>query len=191
MKRICVFCGSSPGRQPEYTNAAEETARMLVQYNLGLVYGGARVGTMGTLADTILAEGGDVIGVMPRLLVDKEVTHEELDDLRIVGSMHERKQLMADLADGFIAMPGGMGTFEEFFEILTWAQLGMHNKPCGLLNTCGYYDALIGFLDHAVAEQFIKPAHRSMILIQDNPETLIRTFKSHSSPTVSKWGNER
>lgn len=191
MKRICIFCGSSPGRKPEYTEAAKATGRVLVKNNLGLVYGGARVGTMGTLADTVLSEGGEVIGVMPRLLVEKEVAHEGLSDLRIVGSMHERKQLMADLADGFIAMPGGLGTFEEFFEVLTWAQLGMHNKPCGLLNIAGYYDALVGFLDTAVFEQFIQPAHRSLILIRNNADALIQTLRSHQTGGISKWGNER
>ncbi|MDY6906368.1 MAG: TIGR00730 family Rossman fold protein [Thermodesulfobacteriota bacterium] len=191
MKRICIFCGSSPGRKKAYTEAAKETGRVLAENGLGLVYGGAGIGTMGALADSVLSRGGDVTGVMPRLLVEKEVAHKGLSDQRIVDSMHERKQLMADLADGFIAMPGGLGTFEEFFEILTWAQLGMHNKPCGLLNTDGYYNELLNFLDFAVTEEFVHPAWRSMILIHDTPADMIDAMLTHHPPAVDKWGGAR
>ncbi len=136
MKRICVFCGSSPGARLEYARAARELADLLIKRNIGLVYGGARVGIMGEIASAVLKQGGEVIGVIPQELVEKEVAFTELTDLRIVGSMHERKALMAELSDGFIALPGGLGTIEEFFEVLTWAQLGLHRKPCGLLNVC-------------------------------------------------------
>nr|MDQ3828277.1 TIGR00730 family Rossman fold protein [Candidatus Tectomicrobia bacterium] len=159
MKRLCVYCGSNPGSQPDYTEAARNLARVLVKRNIEVVYGGASVGIMGVLADAILAEGGHVIGIIPQALVDKEVAHRGLSDLRVVKSMHERKTLMAELSDGFIALPGGLGTLEELFEVLTWALLGLHQKPCGLLNIRDYYRSLIDFLDHAVAERFIKDVH--------------------------------
>jgi len=153
-KRICVFLGSSGGVRPEYAEVAKHLGRELVRRNLGLVYGGANLGLMKTLADTVLAEGVEVIGVIPKMLVEKEIAHEGLTELRVVGSMHERNALMADLADGFIALPGGLGTLEEFFEVWTWGQLGQHVKPCGLLDVCGYFGHLIKFLDHAVDERF-------------------------------------
>src|SRR6185295_5632911 len=162
MRKLCVFCGSSAGRESGYTALAVQLAHELAQRNIGIVYGGGRVGLMGALADAALAAGGQVIGVMPQALIDREIAHRGLTELRIVGSMHERKALMAELADGFIALPGGMGTFEELCEVLTWAQLGIHKKPCGCLNTLGYYDPLLALLDHATAEQFLKPEHRSL-----------------------------
>ena len=165
MKRICVYCGSRPGSQPDYTEAAENLARALVKRNIEVVYGGASVGTMGVLANTVLAEGGHVIGIIPQSIVDREVVHRGLTDLRVVASMHERKALMAELSDGFIALPGGLGTLDEVVEILSWGQLGLHQKPCGLLNIRDYYRGLIDFLDHAVAERFITDVHRAMILV--------------------------
>ncbi len=191
MRRVCVFCGSNPGGRPEYAEAAGELGRAIVRRGLELVYGGAKVGIMGATADAVLAAGGRVVGVMPRFLVEKEVAHGGLSELRIVASMHERKMLMADLSDGFVALPGGLGTFEEFFEVLTWAQLGVHRKPCGLLNICGYYEKLIEFLDQAVSERFIRPAHRSMILIEENPAALLEQFEAYEAPVVGKWMDRR
>jgi uncharacterized protein (TIGR00730 family) len=186
MKRICVFCGSSPGARPEYAQAARELGHALASKNLGLVYGGASVGAMGQIANAVLEAGGEVIGVIPRALAEKEVAYTELSDLRVVGSMHERKALMAELADGFIALPGGLGTIEEFFEVLTWAQLGMHQKPCGLLNVCQYYDNLMAFLDCAVDQQFIEVTHRSLVLIDESPEALLKKFEMYQPPKVDK-----
>jgi uncharacterized protein (TIGR00730 family) len=186
VKRVCVFCGSSPGAKPEYMQTAQELGQALVDKNIGLVYGGASVGTMGHIARTVLEAGGDVVGVIPQELVDKEVAFTDLPDLRVVGSMHQRKALMAELSDGFIALPGGLGTIEEFFEALTWSQLGMHAKPCGLLNVCGYYSHLIDFLDRAVDEQFILAAHRSMVLVDEDPRTLLDKFETYQPPTIDK-----
>jgi uncharacterized protein (TIGR00730 family) len=186
MKRISVFCGSSPGARPEYARAAIELGHALARGSIGLVYGGACVGVMGAIAKAVLEKGGEVIGVIPRDLARKNVAFTELSDLRVVNSMHERKALMAELSDGFIALPGGLGTAEEFFEILTWAQLGIHQKPCGLLNVCGYYSELIGFLDHAVGQQFIEAEHRAMVLIDESPESLLRKFESYQPPTADK-----
>ena len=187
MKRICVFCGSSRGSRPDYVQAAHQLGRLLVRKKLDLVFGGGRVGLMGEIADTVLAEGGEVIGVMPSFLLDKGVAHEGLSDLRIVASMHERKRVMAELADGFIALPGGFGTLEEFFEALTWAQLRMHPKPCGFLNTHQFYRRLLGFLDHAVDEQLLKKEYLSMIIVEDDPETLLEKFEVYHPPTIDKW----
>ncbi len=186
MKSICVFCGSNLGAQPEYVEAARHLGQVLAQRQITLVYGGARVGTMGEIADSVLAAGGHVIGIIPQALVEK-VAHIGLTDLRIVPSMHERKAMMANLADGFIALPGGLGTFEEFFEVLTWAQLGMHHKPCGLLNVCGYYEPLMAFLDHAVAQRFLKAEHRAMALIAEDPARLLDQFAAYRPPLVDKW----
>ncbi|MGD9212438.1 MAG: TIGR00730 family Rossman fold protein [Desulfobacteraceae bacterium] len=191
MKRICVFCGSNSGIRTEYRKAAKKLGQILVSKNFGLVYGGASVGIMAVVADTVLAKGGEVIGVMPQFLVEKEVAHKNLSDLRIVDSMHARKLLMAELSDGFIAMPGGFGTFDEFFEVLTWGQLRMHNKPCGILNTCQYYSHLLNFLDYAVTEKFIGPPHRSMILVDENPQTLLEKFETYQPPDVKKWLDAR
>jgi uncharacterized protein (TIGR00730 family) len=187
MKRLCVYCGSSPGSQPDYTEAAKHLAHALVEKNIEVVYGGASVGTMGVLANAMLAEGGQVIGIIPQTLVDKEVAHPGLSELRVVKSMHERKMLMAELSDGFIALPGGLGTLEEFFEVLTWALLGLHQKPCGLLNIRGYYRSLIDFLDHAVSEKFIREAHRAMLLVEEQPERLLERFERYKAPSVAQW----
>ena len=186
MKRLCVYCGSSSGRLTDYARVARQLARAMVNRNIDLVYGGASVGIMGEIANAVLEAGGDVIGIIPKGLFVKEVAHTGITELREVGSMHERKSLMADLSDGFIALPGGFGTIEEIFEIITWSQLGMHRKPCGMLNVCHYYDKLIDFLDHAVSEQFIKTTHRSTILIDECPDTLLEKFEAYKAPETAK-----
>jgi uncharacterized protein (TIGR00730 family) len=186
MKRICVFCGSSPGSSPDYIQAAQQLGYTLASRKIGLVYGGAKVGMMGKIAEAVLERQGEVIGVIPKGLVEKEVSFTGLADLRVVASMHERKALMAELSDGFIALPGGLGTLEEFFEVATWAQLGLHLKPCGLLNIRNYYDTLVGFLDHIVDEKFVEPEHRAMILIDDDPEKLLQKFETYQPPMVDK-----
>lgn len=187
MNRICVFCGSSPGRDPAYLRAARRTADVLLDRELGLVYGGAGVGVMGGLADRMLEGGGEVIGVIPRALVDREVAHQGVDDLRIVDTMHQRKETMADLSDAFLALPGGLGTLEETFEVITWSQLGLHDKACGLLNVGGYFDHLAAFLDHAVEQRFLRPLHRGLVLMEGSPEVLLSRFESWVPPAVSKW----
>ncbi len=186
MKRICVFCGSGLGKKAEYINAAQNLGHTLAHHNIGLVFGGGQVGLMGKIAEAVLQQNGDVIGVIPQALHDKEVAFIDLPDLRIVDSMHERKALMEKLSDGFIALPGGLGTIEEFFEILTWAQLGMHSKPCGILNVDHFFDPLIEFLDHVVKQGFIEPDHREMVIIDDDPEQLIEKFKSYIPPKADK-----
>jgi uncharacterized protein (TIGR00730 family) len=186
MKRVCVFCGSSPGVRPEYVLAARELGQLLARKRIGLVYGGARVGMMGALAAAAVEAGGEVTGVMPGALVRKEVAYTRLKDLRIVETMHERKALMAELSDGFVALPGGLGTIEEFFEVLTWAQLGMHQKPCGLLNVNGYFDPLATFIDHAVTQQFISPAGRSLVIMDNTPEKLLQKFDHYVAPSSDK-----
>jgi hypothetical protein len=186
MKSICVYCGSSPGRVEAYADAARSLAAALVERNIRLVYGGAGVGIMGVLADKVLELGGEVVGVIPEALVKMEVAHDNLTELHVTGSMHERKMLMAELSDGFIALPGGIGTLEEIFEIWTWTQLGLHQKPCGLLNIAGYYDALIGFLDHAAAEQFIKPVHRAMLIVERDAGVMLNRFAGYTPPVVEK-----
>jgi uncharacterized protein (TIGR00730 family) len=187
LKRICVFCGSSSGARPAYKEAAVELGRLLPARGIGLVYGGSHLGLMGVLADAVMAAGGAVTGVMPRLLVEKEAAHRGLPDLRVVGSMHERKALMADLADGFIAMPGGFGTLEEFCEVLTWAQLGVHAKPCGLLNVAGFYAPLLALLDHAVGERFLKPQNRALVIADEDAARLLDRMASFRGPRVDKW----
>ena len=187
MKRICVYCGSNPGKSVEFLESARTLAGELVQRDIGLVYGGASVGIMGEIADTVLARGGEVIGVIPQALVDKEVSHTGLTELRIVNSMHERKEIMADLAQGFIALPGRLGTIEEIFEVLTWAQLGFHQKPCALLNVKGYYNQLTQFLDHAVAQGFVTETHRKMLLVEEDPQSLLEVMASYNAPAVDKW----
>ena len=189
IRRLAVFCGSNAGARPDYVEAARSLARVLAARGIGIVYGGSSVGLMATLADTMLDELGDIIGVIPKMLVQREVANKALADLRIVESMHERKALMAELADGFIAMPGGVGTLEEFFEIWTWAQLGMHDKPCGLLNIAGYFDSLLQFLDHAVAEKFVRQAHRDMVVVESDPAKLLARFDAYEPPRVVKWIN--
>jgi uncharacterized protein (TIGR00730 family) len=187
LKRICIYCGSNSGSRPEYTRAAQEMGAALAQRGIELVYGGGRVGLMGTLADAVLAAKGTVIGVIPEALVAKEVAHQRLTDLRVVRSMHERKALMADLADAFVALPGGFGTMEEFCEVLTWAQLGLHRKPHGLLNVAGFYDPLLAFFDHAVAENFVRPAHRAFVVSETDPHRLLHRLASTQSPNLDKW----
>lgn len=187
MRRVCVYCGSSPGAQPEYAQAARELGRVLAVRGLGVVYGGSNVGLMGQLADGALEAGGEVIGVIPRMFVNKGIDHWGITEIRVVDSMHERKAIMAELGDAFVALPGGMGTLEEFFEVLTWAQLGMHHKPCGLLNVRGYYSKLNDFLDYAVAQRFVKAEHRSMVLIAETPDALLRKFQEYRAPVIEKW----
>lgn len=173
MKSLCVYCGSSPGGSTVYADAARALAREMVRREVRLVYGGASVGIMGVLADEVLARGGEVVGVIPENLVRKELAHPGLTDLHVTDSMHQRKLRMSDLADAFVALPGGIGTLEELFEIWTWAQLGFHQKRIGLLNVAGYYDGLVRFLEHAVAEAFVRPAYREMLLVQAEPDQLL------------------
>ncbi|MGO4388401.1 TIGR00730 family Rossman fold protein [Microvirga sp. 2YAF29] len=185
--RLCVFCGSSAGQDPVYLETARLLGETLARNGIELVYGGASVGLMGAVADAVLANGGRVIGVMPQALADKEIAHASLSDLRVVGSMHERKAMMAELSDGFIALPGGLGTFEELFEVWTWAQLGYHKKPCALLNVAGFYDKLADFLDDVVERGFVKPIHRAMLIVQDEPAALIDAIRAYEPPRVDKW----
>ena len=187
MKRLCVFCGSNSGARPEYAFAARDMAATLAERNIGLVYGGGRVGLMGILADEMLRLGGEVIGVIPRMLSEREVGHGGLAELHVVETMHERKAKMADLADGFIALPGGLGTLEEIFEIWTWAQLGSHRKPCGFLDVGGFYTPLFEFLDRAVEERFIAPRFRAIAIVDDDPERLLERFAEYEPPDVARW----
>jgi uncharacterized protein (TIGR00730 family) len=187
MKRIAVYCGSNSGAHPAYAAAAEALGTLLARERIELVYGGGMVGLMGSVADAVLKHGGHVIGVIPEQLVIKEVVHEKLPDLRVVKDMRERKALMAELADGFIALPGGYGTFEEFFEVLTWSQLGWHHKPFGILNTNGFYQPLLHFLEHARAEGFIRTQHRQLVLVEDTAESLLARLRAYSkSPNDGK-----
>lgn len=185
--RICVYAGSNPGTNPAYGEAAERFGRLLAERGIGLVYGGGRTGLMGRIADAVLAGGGTVTGIIPQFLMDKEVGHMGVQDLRVVGSMHERKALMAELSDGFVALPGGIGTLEEIFEVWTWGQLGRHDKPCGLLNAAGFYDGLAGFLDHVAGEQFMKPKHRAMLIVEESGEAILDAFAAYRPPVVEKW----
>ena len=169
--------------------AARSFGRMLCERGIGVVYGGSSVGLMAALADTMLDDLGDIIGVIPRMLVEREVANKALNDLRVVESMHERKAMMAELADGFVALPGGIGTLEEFFEIWTWGQLGMHQKPCGLLNVAGYFDPLLSFLDRAVEEKFVREVHRAMVIVESDPRVLLARFEAYEPPRVVKWIN--
>ncbi len=187
MKRVCVFCGSSPGRDPIFLDAAGRVGRSIARRGLELVYGGAHVGLMGAVADAALAAGAHVIGVIPQSMVDREVAHTGLPDLRVVGSMHERKAMMEVLSDAFLALPGGMGTLEEVCEIYTWGQLGLHAKPCGLLNVGGYYDPLLQLLDNAVDAGFLRSAHRSMVLVDIDPAALLDRFASYRPAIADKW----
>ena len=187
MGAICVFCGSSPGALSKYAEVARELGRQLVRRELDLVYGGGRVGLMGVLADAVLDAGGRVTGVIPEALERREVAHGGVTDLRVVASMHERKAVMADLSDGFVALPGGLGTLDEMFEILTWAQLGIHAKPCGFLNVAGYFDQLFSFLDHAAGQRFLSQEHRDMILIDTSPEALLERFAVYVPRVSDKW----
>jgi uncharacterized protein (TIGR00730 family) len=187
MRRLCVFAGSSRGISPRYREAASGLARTLVQRRIGIVYGGGCVGLMGVLADAAMEAGGEVIGVIPTALVAQEVAHQRLTELRVVDSMHQRKALMAELSDGFIALPGGIGTLEELFETLTWLQLGIHKKPCGLLEVDEYWKRLLGFLDHAVQQQFLRPEHRAMLLADSEPSRLLDQLSQWSAPPIPKW----
>lgn len=187
MKRLCVYCGSNPGRLPIYREAAAELGRELVRRDIALVYGGASIGVMGAVADAVLESGGEVIGVIPESLAVREVAHNGLSELIVVTSMHERKARMAELADGFVALPGGWGTFEEIFEMLTWAQLGIHSKPCGLLNIANYFDHLALFLQHAMDERFVREEYKPMIIMEQMPDLLLERFYQYQPPQVRKW----
>ncbi|MDT8319018.1 MAG: TIGR00730 family Rossman fold protein [Xanthomonadales bacterium] len=187
MKRICVYCGSGLGRSADYREAARALGHELAGRGIGLVYGGASVGIMGAVADAVLERGGEVIGVIPRALATREVAHATLNELLVVESMHERKSKMADLADGFVALPGGWGTIEEIFEMLTWAQLGFHQKPCGLLNVAAYYDQLFGFLEHAFEQHFVRQEYRPMLMLEDSAPALLDRFAAYRAPQVKKW----
>ena len=187
MRRVCVYAGSNPGTDPVYAGAARALAGLLAERGIALVYGGGHVGLMGVLADTALAAGGEVIGVMPQALVDREIGHTGLTELRVVGSMHERKALMAELSDAFVAVPGGIGTLEELIEVYTWSQLGIHSKACGVLNVAGYYDHLAAFLDHAVAAGFLRPAHRAVLTVASEPDEMLERLAAYVPPVVGKW----
>jgi hypothetical protein len=184
---LCVFCGSNRGRHPLYAEAARLVGGELARRGLGLVYGGGNVGLMGALADAAIAGGGHVIGVIPEALLKKELAHRGVGDLRVVGSMHERKALMAELADGFITLPGGFGTLEELFEVITWAQLGFHRKPCGLLNVAGFFDPLLRFVEHTTAENFIRPEHRALLLVETAIGPLLDRMAAYQPPAAHKW----
>ncbi|MES2069345.1 MAG: TIGR00730 family Rossman fold protein [Pseudomonadota bacterium] len=187
MKSICVYCGSSAGASPIYTEAAQALARQFVANDIALVYGGGNVGLMGVIADEVMRLGGKATGVIPQALMDKEVGHTGLSKLHIVNNMHERKAMMAELSDGFIAMPGGVGTLEELFEVFTWAQLGFHAKPIGLLNVDGFYDSLVAFLNHTVQARFLKAEHLAILFNEAQPERLVQLFKQYQPVIVDKW----
>lgn len=187
LRRVCVFCGSSPGAGPDFTRAARELGAELAARRWGLVYGGARVGLMGALADAVLAGGGEAIGVIPASLVEREVAHEGLTALEVVDSLHQRKLRMAELADGFVALPGGMGTLDELFEVLTWAQLGLHAKPVGVVNVGGYFDSLLAHLDHTVERRFVRPEHRDLVLAEGEPAALLDALTAWTPRPVEKW----
>lgn len=187
MKNVCIFCGSRAGSVPAYASAARSLGDTLARRGITLVYGGGRVGLMGVVADAALKAGGEVIGVMPKALVEREISHESLTKLHVVGSMHERKALMSELSEGFIALPGGNGTLEEFFEVLTWAQLGVHWKPCGLLNVSGYYDPLLHVFDQMVDQGFLSKEHRSMVLVENDSDDMLDALSGYRPPTTIKW----
>lgn len=187
MKSVCVFCGGNPGRDPAYLEAAQSLGAALAKGGLALVYGGATVGLMGAVADAALAHGGEVFGMIPESIAARETAHLGLTRLEITGSMHERKAKMAARADAFIALPGGFGTLDEVFEILTWAQLGLHRKPVAVLNIAGYFDSLLAFLDHAADEQLLRPEYRAMLLVDTDPARLLARMRVHAPPTVEVW----
>ncbi|CAG2130419.1 LOG family protein [Cupriavidus numazuensis] len=191
MKSVCVYCGSSPGNRPEYAEAARALGKALVDNDMSLVYGGGKVGLMGIVADAVLAHGGSAIGIIPDALMQKEVGHRGLTELHVVRNMHERKQMMADRADAFIAMPGGVGTFEELFETFTWLQLGYHAKPVGLLNVAGFYDGMLGFMSHAVQEGFLKQVHVDLLRVADTPAALLAKLADAPRVRVDKWQEHR
>ena len=184
---LCVFCGSSPGANPAYRTAAERLGTVLAAAEVRLVYGGGHVGLMGTVADAALAAGGSVVGVIPQHMVDREVAHRGLTELRVVRSMHERKAVMAELSDGFVALPGGLGTLEELFEVWTWGQLGLHRKPYALLNVAGFFQPLLALLDHQVAERFVRPEHRAMLVVETDPERLLQRMGAQQPAPLPKW----
>ena len=190
MRAVCVFCGSSTGEDPAYAEAARDLGRLIAGNGLTLVYGGGHVGLMGVVADAALDAGGEVIGVMPKALVDREISHTRLTKLHVVHSMHERKAKMSELSDAFVALPGGNGTLEEFFEVLTWAQLGEHGKPCGLLNVAGYYDPLFLVFDRMVEKAFLREAHRELVLVEEDPGALLERFEGYEPPKTVKWIGE-
>ena len=187
MKRVCVFCGSSPGGHPRFAELGRSVGTLLAERGLEIVYGGAMVGVMGALADAALAAGGRVHGVIPHALADKEIAHRDITELHYVETMHERKSLMYDLSDAFITLPGGIGTLSELCEVLTWAQLGLHKKPCGLVNLDGYFDDLISFLERAVTHRFVRRQHRSLLLVEDDIEQLLQRFQSWRAPRLEQW----
>ena len=187
MQRVTGCCGSRVGVGPRYRELARALGRLLVQRGCGLVFGGGSVGLMGVVSDAVLEAGGEVIGVIPRSLATKELLHTGVPDMRVVDSMHDRKALMAELSDAFIALPGGFGTFEELFEVITWAQLGIHSKSVGLLNVGGFFDPLVRLIDHAIQEQFIKPQHRGLIVVEERPDVLLEQLERHRPPEVRKW----
>jgi uncharacterized protein (TIGR00730 family) len=187
MRRVCVYAGSNPGADPAYAEATRALATELAGRGIGLVYGGGKVGLMGVVADAILAAGGEAIGVMPQALIDREIGHPGLTELKVVSSMHERKALMAELGDAFVALPGGIGTLEELIEVYTWSQLGIHDKACGVLNVRGYYDGLATFLDHAVTEGFLRAQHRAVLSVAEDPAALLDALADYEPPRVAKW----
>ncbi|KQL50807.1 lysine decarboxylase [Heyndrickxia shackletonii] len=191
MKKLAVFCGSSNGASNVYIEEAKKLGKELAERKIALVYGGASVGVMGAVADSVLEAGGTVIGVMPSFLEKREISHKNLSELIIVDSMHDRKAKMADLADGFIALPGGPGTLEEFFEIFTWAQLGLHQKPCGLLNINHYYDPLVALFNHMAEEQFLHEKYRNLAIVDNDPKGLLDKFNSYEPPTVKSYNTEK
>lgn len=187
MKRICVFCGSTAGEDPRYLDAADRFGQLLAREGIELVYGGSRVGMMGRLAAATLQAGGRVVGVMPGALMNREVAHQELTELRVVKSMHERKGEMAHLADAFVALPGGLGTLEAFCELLTWTQLGLHQKPCAMLDVAGYFQPLVRFFDHMTRQGFMSRMHRQMVLVDEDPDVLIRRLRAYEAPETPRW----
>lgn len=187
VRSVCVFCGSRTGDRPVYAERTRELGRAMARRGLGLVYGAGNVGLMGVLADATLTAGGQVIGVIPQMLVDRELAHRGITELRIVGSMHERKALMAELSDAFVALPGGLGTYEELYEVLTWAQLGIHHKPCGCLNVVGYFDPLVRLLNHAVSEGFLQAQQRQLFVSTGNAQELLALLAAQQPPQAEKW----
>lgn len=187
MKTVCVFCGSGAGVREDYAKAARELGSAMASRGLRLIFGGGRVGLMGVVADAVMGAGGEAVGVMPKALLEEEVGHQRVTDLRVVGTMHERKALMAEMSDAFVALPGGYGTFEELLETLTWSQLGLHEKPCGLLNVAGFYDPLLALFDHATAEGFIRVEHRALALIEQHPERMLDLLEGYTPPSTGEW----
>lgn len=187
LRRVCVYCGSNPGARPDYAEAAHAFGTLLAREGIGLVTGGGRVGLMGVVADAVLKAGGEAVGVIPQALADREVAHQGLTRLHVVQTMHERKALMADLSDAFVALPGGLGTLEEIAEMLTWAQLGIHVKPCGLLDVAGYYAPLVRFFDHAVAERFVRESHRQLVIAETDGAALLDRLCAYAPPAVGAW----